>query len=240
MQRIGTGGSRPLSEPEERQSARSPTRGEQEVEVGFRQDALPGAPHHSGHDRVVQLELALFERHHLLLNAVAHENPHDRDRLPLPDAMRAVRRLTLHRRIPPGVQMENIARSCEIQPLPSRLETQEKHARLFTGLKRRHAGLARSRRRGPIQPVIGQSMPSACFLHEVQKAGELRKYQGAVPLIAQDVEPLHQKAELGGGLIGLLRKEAGRKTDLPQFEDGRERDKLGLPGSLGTIGIVDR
>ena len=103
-----------------------------------------------------------------------------------------------------------------------------------------HTGLARSRRRRPIQPVVGQPMPSACFLHEVQKAGELREYQGAVPLIAQDLEPLHQETELGGGLIGLLRQEAGRKTDLPQFEDSRERDKLGLPGSLGAIGVVDR
>ncbi len=62
---------------ERRLFRRSCARREEEIEVGFRQHALPSAAHHAGHDGIVQLEFSLLERHHLLLDAVAHENPHD-------------------------------------------------------------------------------------------------------------------------------------------------------------------
>ncbi len=75
------------------------------------------------HHCVVQIEFPLLERHHLFLDTMAHENPHDRDSPLLPDAVRAIRRLVFHRRIPPGVQMKHIARFGEIEPLPPCFET---------------------------------------------------------------------------------------------------------------------
>ena len=194
------------------------TRREQKLEIGLGQDALPRTAHRTGHDRVVQFELPLFEGNHLFLNTVAHENPHDRNGSLLPDTVRAVRRLVLYRRIPPGVQMKHITRFGEIQPLAPGLETQQKHARLFAGLKRRHPPLARKRRGRAVQPVVRYLVPDAGFLHKVQKTGELRKDQGAVPFFQQDLQPLHQETDLGRGLVGPVRQEARRKTDLAELE----------------------
>ena len=76
-------------------------------------------------------------------------------------------------------------------PWPPRLQTEEKHARLFAALKRRHTIPARGRRGGAIQPVIRQCVPGAGLLHQIEKAGELGKDEGAVPLIQQDLQPFH-------------------------------------------------
>ncbi len=66
------------------------------------------------------------------------------------------------------------------------------------------------------------------------------KTKSAVSLVQQDLQPLHQETDLGRGLVGPVRQEARRKTDLAELENRRQRDELRLAGGLGAVGLVDR
>ena len=54
-------------------------------------------------DGVIELQFLLLQFHHFFFDGMTHEQPHDGHFLGLPDAMRPVRRLIFHGRVPPGV-----------------------------------------------------------------------------------------------------------------------------------------
>ena len=74
-----------------------------------------------GDDRL----LAALEREDLLLDRARGDHLHDVDGLLLPDAVRAVRRLILHRRIPPRIVVHHHVRAREIEARTARHERDE-------------------------------------------------------------------------------------------------------------------
>jgi len=47
-----------------------------------------------------------------------------------------------------------------------------------------------------------------------------------VPLLQQDLQPLHQEAEFGRGFVGTVRQQTRREAELAEFKGGRRRDEL--------------
>ena len=77
-----------------------------------------------------QARLALLQRHHLLLDRAGRDQPVDHDGAGLPDAVRAVDRLRLGRRVPPRVEQEDVVGLGEGEPEAARLEADEEHRRV--------------------------------------------------------------------------------------------------------------
>ena len=81
-------------------------------------------------DALEQVSLALLERDDLLLDRPRRDEPIDRDRLALADAVGPVDRLRLGRRVPPGVEDEDVVGLGQRQPEAARLEADEERGGL--------------------------------------------------------------------------------------------------------------
>src|SRR5438552_15477730 len=79
--------------------------------------------------RLEQLIDSLLERPHA--NETVHEH-----RLVLTDAMHAVGRLLLDRRVPPAVEMDHVVRRRQVQPATPSLDRDDEDRRPFGGLER--------------------------------------------------------------------------------------------------------
>ncbi len=86
-----------------------------------------------------------------------HHQPVDRDRPRLPDPMRAVGGLILHRRVPPRVQVDDIIGGGEVQPGAARLEADQEDI-AGAGLKGLDP-LGRAGPPGPSRRDIGRRTP---------------------------------------------------------------------------------
>ena len=99
----------------------------------------------------------------------------------LADAVRAIDRLRFHRRIPPGIEQENILGRRQIQTQPAGLEADEKQLAVRIVLESIDALLAVARL--PVEIFVHEPFLVEPFAHDRQKAGELREDQRLVPFV---------------------------------------------------------
>jgi hypothetical protein len=105
-------------------------------------------------DRIRQRPLGFLQLQHLLFHRVSRDQPVGEDRPRLSDAVRAVDRLRLHRRIPPRIQQKHVLRRRQIQAQPARLQADQKQLAIGTVLEVLDASLAVPRL--PVQVLILQ------------------------------------------------------------------------------------
>src|SRR5207244_4510920 len=100
--------------------------------------------------------------------------------LGLPDAMRAVNRLRLDGRVPPGIEQEDVVGTGQVQADAARLKADQEELAGWIRLKLFHARLAIAR--FAVQVRIANLLLVQLFLHQRQHARELGKDQCLVTL----------------------------------------------------------
>jgi hypothetical protein len=92
-----------------------------DVRLGELQRAAVRGIQHRGH----QGALAVLQHLHLLLDGAERDQAVHEDVPILTDAVRAVGRLILHRRVPPGIVMDHRVGGGEVQPDPTGLQADQ-------------------------------------------------------------------------------------------------------------------
>src|SRR6516165_12239224 len=140
--------------------------------------------------------LALLQFQHALFDGTLRDELVDKDRLVLADAVGAVGRLVLDRRVPPGVVMDDRVGGGQIETSPAGLEADQKERHL--------APLEARDRAGTVLRVAAQLDKLDAGLAErrldqVEHAGELREQQDAPAVLDELRQHLYQMLELGAG-----------------------------------------
>src|ERR1019366_3216199 len=126
-------------------------------------------------DGVDQFALGLLQLEYFFLHRVARNQPVGEHRARLPDAVRAVHRLCLHRRVPPGIEQKYVLGRRQVQAQTAGLEADQEQAARRIVLEGVHVRLPIAR--GAVQVFVADARVIQAGAHDGQQAGELRKYQ---------------------------------------------------------------
>src|ERR1017187_1582598 len=142
-----------------------------------------------------QLALGVLQLQDLLFYGVARDQPIGEDLAGLADPVGAVYGLRFHRRVPPGVEQEDVFRGGEVQTQASGLETDQEQAARRVVLETLHMLLTVGRLAIQIlvdDPCLVEPLP-----HDRQQAGELREDQRLMPIFHDFSQAADQHIELG-------------------------------------------
>ena len=146
-------------------------------------------------DRVCQVALCLLEGEDLFFDCVASNQSISKDAFRLADAVRAIDGLRFDRRVPPGIEQEDILGSGQIQTLTTSFQADQKQLALRIGLKVLDSRAAIASL--AIKIFINYSFAIEPLLHNRQKTGELGKDQHLVSFLDHFAQPRNQDVEFG-------------------------------------------
>ena len=186
-----------------------------------------------------ELLFARFERHDFFFDRVAHQEAVDEDRLLLSDAVGAVAGLVFHGRVPPGVEVDDVAGTGEVEPGASRFQADEENAgriavlKLIDGLAACLGGSA------AIQPQRAVSGLFERLFQLVERLDELGKDQHGVALLIEFKQLVEQVLHLGRRLLECVPQQGGGDAELAQLGQGRQGADPGARLGLLAVGGFD-
>ena len=137
----------------------------------------------------VEFQNAFFHR-------IACNQSMDDNRSGLADSVRAIGRLIFHRRVPPGIEEEDMIGGRQVEPGAPGFERDEHHGSAFPFAETAN----------DLGPVSGGSVQSFVLqagilkrrFTEIKQGSPLREDQGLVSLRDRLLQSIHQESELGG------------------------------------------
>ena len=131
-------------------------------------------------------------------DCVLRDQPMDDNGARLSDAMRPVRGLIFHRRVPPRVHQEDVIGCCQIEPGSARAQRCEHYGHVAV----LEAGdYAAAIARAAVEAHEGDAGGIECRSDPIEQLRPLREDEGAVVVIARLLEASDQEFELRGFLI---------------------------------------
>ncbi|MNR19846.1 hypothetical protein D3C85_1366590 [compost metagenome] len=161
----------------------------------------------------------------LFLDGVLGHQPIDGDRPLLAHAVGAVAGLVLHRRVPPGVEVDHIVGGGQVEPAASRLEADQEQI-AASGLEGLDALLALLRSCRAVQVLVRDALPLQPGAHDLQVIDELAEDQGPVAAFPQLFDDLGEGLQLAprqraaGHRQRRMAAEAAQTGDLGQHLEG--------------------
>ena len=157
-----------------------------------------------------------FELHDFFLDGVAHEEALDEDGLLLTHAMRAVAGLVFDGRIPPGIEMEDVAGAGQIQACTSGLEADEEKGRAFASLIVFDEGLALLLRGAAVEALEGDLVGLEMQFEEVERLRKLAENEGGMAFCRKFLRLLDKMGDLWRDLRMCGIDEGRGDADLAQ------------------------
>lgn len=192
--------------------------GQQVIDIGAIE--FCGAGGGGGHDGVVEGGFAFFEGHHFFFDGVAHEEAVDEDGVFLADAVGAVGGLVFDGGVPPGVEVEDVGGSGEIEAGAAGFEGDEEDGGAETALELLDEVFSFRDGGGAVEPEVGDFGFGEVGLEGVEGGGELGEDEGG---LAGGCELLELRGEVGElwGYGGFGRAcEAGGDAGLAELHEG--------------------
>ena len=162
-----------------------------------------------------------MEGQDLLLDAALEHQAVDRDGPGLAHAVGAVTGLVFHRRIPPGIHVDDVVGGGEVEARATGLEADEEELAL-SGLEGLDRGRPLAGRGGTVEILVADAPLVQGVAQEAQVIHELAEDQGAVTVLPELVHQFQEGLQLGGGDVQVLLEQLGVAAGAAQAGEGRQ------------------